>query len=157
MKALSSAWWVEERPVAGEAEEYISIELSPADAQALSAQPSCDCVERLRLAGLIDIILSELEGRITAIRLHLDSFNILRGELHITQGDRLIRLQANVADATLLGGRARAPFTISATDLAMIRRLRDGAPTSPATSIPAPTRAFIESLPIDGIHDPTSG
>jgi hypothetical protein len=140
--------------VAGVAEEFISIVLSPADAQALSSKPACECVERMRFAALVEVMLIQLGGRVTAVNFHLDAFSILRGELHIRQGDREVHLPANVADATLLGGRAKAPFLLSSADLATIRRLRDGtAETTPAAEIPEPIRAFIESLPADGLSD----
>jgi hypothetical protein len=156
--AVHDIVWSQERghpvlvlKVAGASEEFISIVLSPADAQALSSRPACDCVERLRLSGLIEVLLLQLGGRIVGVSFHLDSFNILRGELHIAQGEREIRLPANIADATLLGGRAKVPFSVPAADLALIRRLRD-AETTPSPSIPGPIRAFIDSLPSDGLN-----
>lgn len=137
--------------VSGQEEEFISIVLSPGDARALSSKPACDCVEPLRLAALVEMMLIQLGGRLNAVAFHLDSFSILRAELQAVQGERDIRLPASVADATLLGGRAKVPFVISSTDLALIRRLRSAAEAPPApTPLPEPIRAFIDSLPLDG-------
>lgn len=129
-------------------DEFISIVISPTDAQALSGRPACDCVDRLRLAGLIEVLLHQFDCRVSAVHLTLDAFSILRGELLITQGDRDIRMPVNIADAALLGGRSKASFSISLNDLTAIRRLRDGAATAPQP-IPGLVRAFIDSLPTE--------
>lgn len=136
---------------------YFIVALTAEDAGALAAFPGETDPARSprRLYGLIEATVAALGARLTEVRLHVGSDDVLRASLRLIGKDGELSLPAHFADGVAIAHRGHVPLRMADEDLARVPL----APLAPllglsANPSPAPPTAFrslIESLDLDGI------
>lgn len=131
--------------------EFLTVALSTGDAQALALTPSGDGKERLRLLGLVETVLGQLDARLQSVEFFVGPNRLLQAKLHITAGHQELVLPANFADAIALASRAAIPLVMADADLAKAISPRAEA-VDVSTSVPVRAiREFVETLDLGWI------
>src|SRR6186713_3087565 len=63
--------------------EFLTVALSTGDAQALAITPGCSGMERLRLFGLVETMLNQLDAHFTGVEFTVGPSCSLQATLHI--------------------------------------------------------------------------
>ncbi len=134
---------------------YFVVAMSAEDGAALAVFPDPTQSETpsRRLYLLVEAVIRTLDARLSEVRLHVGSDNLLRASLVLRGpgGERV--LPANFADGVVLAHRDGLPLRMADEDLARVP-LAPLIPTEPAPEPPAPPEAFrslIESLDFEGL------
>jgi hypothetical protein len=131
--------------------EYLTVALSTGDAQALAITPGCDGVERLRLFGLVETMLNQLDAHLTGVEFTVGPTRSLQATLHIATGHDEFTVPANFADAVALGCRAAVPLTMSDAELAQAVGTATAQTRATREESGDAIRAFVETLDLGWI------
>ena len=136
---------------------YFIVALTAEDAGALATFPGEPDTARSprRLYGLVEATVTALGARLTEVRLHVGSDDVLRASLRLSGKDGELALPAHFADGVAIAHRGHVPLRMADEDLERVPLAPlaplSGLPASPHAAPPAAFRSLIESLDLDGI------
>jgi hypothetical protein len=131
--------------------EFLTVALSTGDAQALAITPGCAGLERLRLFGLVETMLSQLDAHLTGVEFTVGPARSLQATLRIATDYDEFTVPANFADAVALGCRAAVPLTMSDTELAAAVGTTNARTRTARDESGDAIRAFVETLDLGWI------
>jgi bifunctional DNase/RNase len=131
--------------------EFLTVALSTGDAQALALTPTADGMERLRLLGLVESVLGQLEAQLQAVVFSVGPNRLLQAMLRINTGHQELAVPANFADAVALASRAAIPLLMTDADLAKAVSPRPGSVDVSTSSPGRAIRDFVETLDLGWI------